>query len=565
MMRLQKFLLIVLAGFALAACSSGGSEDTFTGGGGGGGAGSGTGGGGTGTDTITIGNGTGANFVPGEIALSQATLQAGGSTSLTVTFVDSTNTLVSDTITVNFSSACAAGGLAGIVETSVTTDTGSATATYSATGCSGDDEITASATVQGAVLRATATVNVAAATVGSIQFVSAEPANIALLGAGGAGRQETSTVRFRVTDSTGGPVAGSDVQFNLNTSVGGITLTPATATSDVQGFAQTVVNSGSVATSVRVTATVVGLGISAQSDVLTITTGIPDNDSFSLSIECPNLEAWDIDGEAAQVTARLSDRFNNPVPDGTAVTLTTEGAQVGGSCLTATTQTNGAGVCSVTWVSQDPRPPNGRVTILASAIGEDSFTDVDADGFFSVGDTLIDIGEPFQDENEDGIYNSGEPFRDFNQSGARDDETHPDYVGFNGLLCDLAGGANCNQVSSTLFVSDQLVVVMSGSSAVITDNVGGLLDISAGTASVVFQIGDARNQPMPAGTTVRMTTSNGSIVGPTNFEVPCTSFDGPLGFGVTVEPDTTPDSGTLGVEVTTPRGLVTFYSISVVD
>ena len=563
MMRLQKFLPIVLAGFALASCSSGGSEDTFSSGGGGGsGTGSGTGGGGTGTDTVTIGNGTGAGFVPGVIALSQSMLQAGGSTSLTVTFVDSSNTLVGDSITVSFSSACAAGGLANIVESSVTTDTGSATATYSATGCSGDDEITASATVQGTVLRALATVNVAAATVGSMQFVSADPSNIGLQGTGGAGRQETSTVRFRVTDSTGGPVVGSDVQFDLNTSVGGIQLTPTSATSDAQGFVQTVVNSGSVATSVRVTATVVGSSpvIAAQSDVLTITTGIPDNDSFSLSVECANLEAWDVDGEAAQVTARLSDRFNNPVPDGTAVTFTTEGAQIGGSCLTQTTPTAGAGVCSVTWVSQDPRPADGRVTILASAIGEDSFTDVNADGRFSAGDILVEIGEPFQDENENGVYDTGEVFRDFNGNSARDDETTVDYAGFNGLLCD----ANCNP-NQTLFVSDQVLVIMSGSSAVIASNVGGSIDISGGAGFASFDVGDARNQPMPAGTTVRFTTSNGTIVGPSSFTVPCTGVNSPITYGVTIEADTTPDTGTLSIEVTTPRGLITFGSITVVD
>ena len=32
----------------------------------------------------------------------------------------------------------------------------------------------------------------------------------------------------------------------------------------------------------------------------------------------------------------MSDRYNNPVPDGTAVTLNAEGGQIGGSCQTAT-------------------------------------------------------------------------------------------------------------------------------------------------------------------------------------------------------------------------------------
>jgi hypothetical protein len=147
---------------------------------------------------------------------------------------------------------------------------------------------------------------VAAATVGSIQFVSATPENIGLKGTGGVGRQETATVRFQVTDSTGGPVSGTTVDFTLNTMIGGIVVTPTTATSDAQGFVQTVVSAGSVATSVRVTATVNPSSpvIAAQSDQLTITTGIPDNDSVSLSMGCVNIEGWDLDGTSRSQTAR---------------------------------------------------------------------------------------------------------------------------------------------------------------------------------------------------------------------------------------------------------------------
>ncbi len=570
MMKLDKLLIVSVASLALAACSGGGDNTLAGTGTGGTGTGTGTGTGGTGADSVTIGNGSGTSFVAGQIALSATTLAAGGSASLTVTFVDQNNILVTDAITVNFSSACSAGGLANIVESSVETTTGSATATYSATGCSGDDVITASATVDGAALQATGTVNVAAATVGSIEYVSANPTNIGLRGTGGAGRQETSTVQFRVTDSTGGPVANADVDFSLNTNVGGIVLTPTTAVSDAQGLVQTVVSAGTVATSVRITATVVGSSpvIATQSDQLTITTGIPDNDSVSLSVECQNLEAWNVDGVTAETTVRMSDRFNNPVPDGTAATFTTEGGQIGGSCVTATTPTDGGGVCSVTFASQAPRPPDGRVTLLVSAIGEESFTDIDSNGIFNGSDIAQEIGEPFQDNNENGIYDSGEAFRDFNNNGLRDDAAAPFYAGFNGLLCDSATAA-CS-ANETLFVSDSLVVLMSAGAASITDNQGGAIDVSGGAVTVVFTIGDNKNngsipQPLPAETTIRASTSNGSLVGPSSYEVPCTNAFGPLNYGFTVEGDTTPDTGVLSIEVTSPRGITTFYNVAVAD
>jgi len=576
-MKILNGLVTIVTVLLLVACNAdpalvgGGTGGTGGGGTGGGGTGGGGTGGGGGATSRFLGSGTGGGFVDGIIAVSQTSLQAGGSASVTVNLVDINNNLAADDISVTFSSPCVASGLANIVENPVTTNTGTATATYSATGCSGTDDVTATANVNSEILTATTTFTVAAASVGSIEFVSAEPDNIGLLGTGGIGRQETSTVRFRVTDATGGPVAGSTVDFTLNTTIGGINMSPTSVTSDVAGLAQTVVSAGSVATSVRVTATVNPSSpvIATQSDQLTITTGIPDNDSVSVSMGCVNLEAWGYDGQATDVSVRLSDRYNNPVPDGTAVTLSTEGGQVGGSCLTETTLT-GAGVCTVTWVSQAPRPPDGRVSIIATAIGEESFVDMDSDGQFNGVDQAIAIGEPFRDDNENGVHDVGEVFSDFNSNGTRDNETHPDYVGFNGLLCDAATAVETCSANDTLFVSDQAIMVMSASSATMTDNVGGVLDISLGVGTVLVTIGDNKGnlttpQPMPGGTSVKAVTSNGIMVGVNSYVFPCSNFDGPLTFPFSVERDVAPDNGVMTIVVETPTGQISTYIIGVND
>ena len=94
---------------------------------------------------------------------------------------------------------------AGTTADTVTSSTGTIDATYTAKGCSGPDVITATAAVASANLTATGTVTVAAATIGSIQFESATPASIGLKG---TGLNETSTVVFKVVDSTGGARAG---------------------------------------------------------------------------------------------------------------------------------------------------------------------------------------------------------------------------------------------------------------------------------------------------------------------------------------------------------------------
>ena len=70
-----------------------------------------------------------------------------------------------------------------------------------------------------------------------------------------------------------------------------------------------------------------------------------------------------------RVQVLAADHFNNPVPNGTAISFTTEGGAIDGSCLTDD------GGCSVTWRSQRPRLPDGRFTILATAIGNESFLD----------------------------------------------------------------------------------------------------------------------------------------------------------------------------------------------
>jgi hypothetical protein len=408
--------------------------------------------------------------------------------------------------------------------------------------------------VDGEFLSASGTISVAPAAIGSIEFVSAQPTNIGLKGTAGAGRTETSTVVFRVLDTSGGPRADAEVAFALDSEVGGTALTSTNATSDATGRVQTVVQAGTVATSVRVTATVLDTTpvISTQSSQLTITTGIPDADSFSLSVECSNVEAFDADGVVVPVTVRLSDRFNNPVPDGTAVTFTTEGGQIGGQCTTE----NGA--CSVDWISSDPRPVDGRSGLYATAIGEESFTDSNGNGVFDESDTFTDIGEAFLDIDESGLHDAGEPFFDFNISGTYDD---PDGF-YNGLLCSDTN--ECSPDSDTTGIGQENLIIMSGSGAEITPS-SNPIDLTGGSQTVQFLIGDVNDQAMPAGTSIALETTNGEIVGPTSYNQPCTASPGPIAYSFTLNPDDEPSSGPAFLTVTTPGGIISTLNLPVND
>ena len=461
----------------------------------------------------SMGNGSGTGFVTGQLDLAvndstpASSLAAGGTTGLLLTIVDQTGTLyIGGPVVVTFSSPCIASGASQILAsgsttpvTTITTATGSINASYAAKGCTGTDAIKATATVAGQNISASGTVTVAAASVGSIQFVSATPTTIGLKG---TGLGETSTVIFKVTDSSGGAKSGVPVIFALNTMVGGLSLSPTSQTSASDGTVRTVVSSGTVHTVVRVTASIASPALSTQSSQLTVTTGLPASNAFSIAVgaatygqaastlACPNVEAAGIDGVTVPFTVRLADRYNNPVPDGTAVAFTTNGGHIVGNCTTPAA-TPGDGTCSVTWTSANPRPgidpgppaainltygyPTGypalqaanRATIFATTIGEESFTDVNGSGFWETNDPFVHLGEPYRDDNENGRYDSGEYFLDFNQSGSWDTTTNQ----FVGITCNgtvtqgVCGGTPGILVPGSLAIGATHLLVMSTSIA----------------------------------------------------------------------------------------------------
>jgi hypothetical protein len=586
-----------MAATLLTAC--GGGSQTITG------AGSSTGGTG-GKTTYSMGNGSGSSFQAGVISVSSATVSAGGTASLDATIVDQTGTLYTGAaVTVTFNSPCVAQGLAtiaaaggstpGTTPDTVVTSTGSVSAIYTAKGCSGPDVITATATAGTASLTATGTVTVAAAAVGSIQFVSASPVTIGLKGTGLA---ETSTVIFKVVDSSGGPRPGVNVTFSLNTTVGGISLAPLTATSASDGTVQTVVSSGTQHTSVRVTAAIATPALSTQSSVLTVTTGLPASAGFSIAVgapsystsglACTNVEAYGTDGVTVPITVRLSDRYNNPAPDGTSVAFNTNGGHVVGACTTPSAPGAADGTCTVTWTSANPRPQlnsdipallrAGRATILATAIGEESFTDTNGNGYWDAGEPFVHLGEPYRDDNENSTYDSGEFFLDFNQNGMRD-PPDPSLAAFKGITCT-GTPATCS--TSTLAIGVEHLLIMSTAGASLTGvSAGGgfsgtnplFLTHSVGTTAINtgtlnFTVEDLNGNPMAAGTTVSVTADSaiGTITGPgANWTIGCRNGVGGDPLAVTLTAGTSAGAGgNITISVTSPgTKTISVFSIPV--
>ncbi|WP_160064682.1 Ig-like domain-containing protein [Psychromonas sp. L1A2] len=527
-------------------------------------------------------------------------------------------------VDVNFTSACAEADTSNLDET-VTTSNGIAQASYQAVGCVGDDTITASTDINS--LSVTTTINVASSPADSIRFISATPTSISIAGTGGADRQETSTVIFEVVDVNGSASSLQDVTFSLNNAPSGTTLSSYAGTTNSDGQVSVVVKAGSVAGPVRVQVEVTGSEplISSISDQLSISTGLPDQDSFSFALEDHSPESLNINGVTVSTSVLLADRFNNAVPDGTTVFFNTEGGAIrdtsGGTTGSCTTS---GSACSVEWVSQNPRPEGneltdfnavgqcanyvyapsgfnstgpcitdedgdgiigmgspwgGRVTITAYTEGEENFVDNNGDGLFSSVDTFDidsdDLSEVFFDDNENGSYDVGEEeYQDYNQDGSFS-------VGntkYNGTLCD---DATCS--TDLIHVRDQQILIMASSDQYIRvqhdsadigevdlapNDEGTGEDVILESYKVKAYFADIYNNRPPTGTTISVSTENGELSGQTSWVLGSSSAIGPYSIEFTLVQEESPNDktfGTLSIELATPEGGTLTFEMDVRD
>lgn len=496
---------------------------------------------------VRFGSYSGTTFTAGKIASNNQNLNAGQSATLSVSFIDQNNNPVTGSADIFFASRCIAAGVSEINPAIATNSTGTVNVTYTARGCSGDDTITAETSLNGTTYSANVKITTVPSPLGSITFVSASPQTINIKGSGGP-QGEQSVVTFLVNNESGGPVPDLDVDFYLDTTVGGITLSNDKAKTNAQGFVSTTVSAGTVATSVRVSAEAVRGGklISTESSQLLISTGFPDQDSFSISATKLNIDGWFYDGVTTNINIRAADRFNHPVPDGTAITFWTEGASIAPNCITT------AGKCSVTLETQDPRPADGRITVLAFAIGEESFADTNpTNGRFDSGETFTDISEPFLDRNENGAYDFGdEEFADFNTDSTWN-SADPINGKFDGLLCDETTNAKCSTEANTAYVFESIVIVLSGSKD-LTITLSSYNITLAGQVTVIVTVTDSRGQVPPVGTVVSASTTQGEIAGANSYSMPSSNSAGGAEFPFVLAPKGNPGAGRLDISVTTP-------------
>jgi len=533
-------------------------------------------------------------FNEGVIALSVSdyTISAGGTLGLSVDLIDGNGVRVQTPTPISFTSNCVVSETA-TIDKSVFTVNGRAQATFEDISCAGttgtDDAIVASVTINGITEIATETISILGEELGSIEFVSAQPDSIVLKGTGGQGKQETSILTFKVKSSLGNILSQQQVDFSLNTNVGGITLNPLSGLTNSQGLITTQVQAGTVPTAVWVSAKASleqsgnTQSVQTQSGLLSINTGLPEQRSLTIAASILNPEADGFNGEQSTITTWLADNFNNPVPDGTTVNFTTEGGVIEPSCNTVN------GSCSVVWTSAEPRVSDHRVTILATALGHESFFDTNGNNSFDDNDGtsiieqavsagfgritpqssgFIDMSEAWRDDNENNTHETGEVFLDFNNNNSFDSEDSL----FNGPQC--SGILCAADNAKSIHVRKSLVLIMAGSFADwlltntdnndlladVNGNGSGIPNISDGDSlNLTFSFSDFANQSLPNNTQITAALSVGEIAGQTNFDVRNNNAEGKKNMQfVLVNPiGGDAEVATLTITLTTPKGIVT--------
>jgi hypothetical protein len=100
------------------------------------------------------------------------------------------------------------------------------------------------------------------------------------------------------------------------------------------------------------------------------------------------------------------------VPPGVKVQFSASGGAITKFCTTGTITSGESAArdstgCSVTLTTQDPRPANGIVAIVAWVVGEEAYYDSNSNGRYDAGEKFFEGGELFRDDDADDIFTPG--------------------------------------------------------------------------------------------------------------------------------------------------------------
>ncbi len=389
-------------------------------------------------------------------------------------------------------------------------------------GCSGKSvEISASAVgAEGTVRKSLSILSAPATNLSFVVPIDQSKLRIYLDGSGGLTQ---TLVQFLLTNAIGEAIPSQDVLISLKTLNGGIpkatfgtkgNVAPVSLITDATGKVSVPVFSGTVPTNVLVNAVLVSnAAVQTDSSIVTIASGRPTQNRVSLSLGKLSIPGFNVDGEETTVTMSLADRQGNPVPDGTAVNFVSEGGVlIPPICVTGGVA--GDSRCTVKIRSQNPRPVNGRVSILAYSAGEEEFVDANFDNIYNCGESFTDLGTAFR---SDGALTAGAPLgssyttgafavpRSGSQSTCSASSTPTPTAG-DGVW----GGADVRQQTVLIFATDEVRATLSAATA----------------SKIELMISDANNNSIPTGSGLVVSVTDASPNSPITVVSPTVSIIG---------------------------------------
>ena len=507
---------------------------------------------------------SGGEAITINVTASEEQIAARSDATITIEFTNSDGELVEPLDAPTPSSNCITANSADIVRTS------SSPLTYTYTpysGCTGEDRIVFSGDWGGVLYTKAITLTVEPEALSNIQWVSTTPSQISIRGSGG---EETATVRFALRSNSGANIVGETITFSIKGAAGGAGLIETSARSDENGEVTAKVRAGTAPANVIVLATHAPTGETAPSSNLVVASGVAVLGQVSLATNALNPIGYNrIGSQVVTISVTATDRSGNPVPDGTAVNfISEEGGNITSSCALA------SGSCQVSFTPNGVQPADGHVQILAVIKGSEGFIDNNGNKVFDDGDTFTpevhEVGEPYADNNNNGIYDAGEHFTDTNNDGVRNagDNVWSGPNCQHSTLCDSSSELIDLGVQLRLILSDwrsptlcELGDFAANSYQVAPAqalSIGGLYlsdgNNNATTASEICPLGN----PLPKGTQVAFSVSNGKLLGTRTWQMADTYL--PTGpYGVTYEAPNETTTDVLTLSITPPNSPTAVY------
>ncbi|ENW17938.1 hypothetical protein [Acinetobacter haemolyticus] len=344
------------------------------------------------------------NIILSDLQVAENNLEVGGTTNVTLKSLNATTLSPQNNVSVTFDATC------GTFEpaTVVSSNQGNIVTSYKAIAANGElCESSQTIGVSGQnIPRLEIPVQIAQIKPDSLVYTTTSPVNLGIKSSGSAASGQIEFTLY----ANGSPAKDKEVELKIIdapidlefVSLGN--RASKIVKSDSSGKVRVNLYPGNTPGPVEIQATLVSdKNVFVRSKDVSVSSGRVTQNALSLSVTKQALRT-DIDGDVSTIVARMADRLGNPVPDGTVISFVSEGGRIEPSCASV------KGECSVRLITQNPRPINNRVTVLAYVEGDKDYIDVNGDQLYTEGvDQLThNIGSIFRDDNEDNIHNVGE-------------------------------------------------------------------------------------------------------------------------------------------------------------